>query len=50
MSLFSFYLAYTAWNEEGNSKYIMLGMGFIALGMFFFRRSFIKKLEKRKEL
>jgi len=47
MSLFSFY---TAWNEEGNSKYIMLGMGFIALGMFFFRRSFIKKIEKRKEL
>ena len=50
MSLFSFYLAYNAWGEVGNSKYIMLGMGAIALAMFFFRRSFIKKLEKRKEL
>lgn len=50
MAGFSFYFAYSIWNEEGNKKYIMLFFGVMAIAMFFFRRSFIKKLENRKEL
>lgn len=50
MAIFSFYFAYALRNEAGNKKYIMLFFGFMATAMFFFRRSFIKKLEKRNEL
>ncbi len=50
MAGFAFFMAYSTWNEAGNKKYIMLFFAFMAVGMFFFRRKFIKKLEAQNEL
>ena len=49
MAGFAFFMTYTVWNEEGNKKYIMLFFGVMAVGMFFFRRKFVKRLEDQNE-
>ncbi len=38
---------YAKWNEDRNKAYLFLFFTVISIGMFFFRRHFRKKFEKR---
>jgi uncharacterized membrane protein len=47
LALFSLYSSYTRWNNERDNAYIFLGFAVLLIFMFFFKRSFIKRYEKR---
>lgn len=50
IAIFFTYEAINNWNSEDNSKsYMFLFFVVIAIFMFFFRRSFRKKVEKRSQ-
>lgn len=50
IAVFFTYEAINNWNSEDNSKsYMFLFFVVIAIFMFFFRRSFRKKVEKRSQ-
>ncbi|MFK5889241.1 MAG: LPXTG cell wall anchor domain-containing protein [Flavobacteriaceae bacterium] len=44
-SLLFFVESYIRWTSQRNKAYVFLGMAFLALFMFFFRRRFRKKSE-----
>jgi len=43
-SLLFFVESYIRWTSQRNKAYVFLGMAFLALFMFFFRRRFRKKI------
>lgn len=46
--VFSVYRIYTDWNIDRNSAYLFVFFAAVSIGMFFFRRNYRKKFEKRK--
>ncbi len=48
IALIATYKTYTEWNIDRNRAYLFLGFAILSLFMFFFRRHFRKKFEKRK--
>lgn len=47
LALFSLYSSYTRWNSDRDNAYIFLGFAVLLIFMFFFKRNFIKRYEKR---
>ena len=45
MALFSIYVAITEWEIDRNRAYLFIFFAVVALGMFFFKRKFRKKIE-----
>lgn len=43
------YETYRTWNIEPDRAYLSLFLSFVAVGMYFFKRYFRKKLEQRKK-
>lgn len=41
--------SYRSWGQEGSRTYLFLGLGGLAIFMFFFKRRFRKKLEDRNK-
>lgn len=41
------YETFSKWNEDRNNAYLFLFFTVISIGMFFFRRHYRKKFEKR---
>lgn len=46
--IFSIYRIYTDWNLDRQSAYLFVFFAIVSIGMFFFRRNYRKKFEKRK--
>lgn len=49
IAIFFTYEAYNQWNENPDRAYIFLFFVVIAIFMFFFRRNFRRKVEKRSQ-
>ena len=47
LAVFSTYTAITRWNSDRNNAYIFLGFAVLLVFLYFFKRSFIKRYEKR---
>lgn len=47
LAVFSTYTAITRWNEDRDNAYIFLGFAVLLVFLYFFKRSFIKRYEKR---
>jgi L-asparagine transporter-like permease len=46
--VFSLYRIYTDWNIDRQGAYLFVFFAVVSIGMFFFRRNYRKKFEKRK--
>lgn len=49
MALFAAYLVYANWDTNRNRAYLFAFFIVVAVFMFFFKRNFRKKLEKRND-
>ena len=47
--VFSVYRIATDWNVDRDSAYLFLFFAVVSLGMFFFRRNYRQKFEKRNQ-
>ncbi|WP_298477897.1 hypothetical protein [uncultured Maribacter sp.] len=47
--VFSVYRIFTDWNVDRNGAYLFIFFAIVSLGMFFFRRNYRQKFEKRKQ-
>lgn len=47
LAVFSTYTSITRWNEDRDNAYIFLGFAVLLVFLYFFKRSFIKRYEKR---
>jgi hypothetical protein len=48
VALFSIYRIYTDWNVDQNSVYLFMFFAVVSIGMYFFRRNYRKKFERRQ--
>ncbi len=49
MAAFSIYLVITNWNTDRNKAYLFVLFTIVAIFMFFFKRSFRKKMKQRAD-
>jgi len=49
MAIFSVYLVISYWEEDRNQAYLFVFFTVVAIFMFFFKRNFRKKIEKRNQ-
>jgi membrane protein implicated in regulation of membrane protease activity len=47
LAVFSIYTSIMRWNEDRDNAYIFLGFAVLLVFLYFFKRSFIKRYEKR---
>ncbi|EDM45055.1 hypothetical protein SCB49_03004 [unidentified eubacterium SCB49] len=47
MALFSVYLVFAHWGEEGGRSYLFMFFAVLALFMFFFKRRFRKNIDNK---
>jgi preprotein translocase subunit YajC len=47
MAIFSAYIAVENWQENRGRSYLFIFFGIVAIFMFFFKRSFRKKIEEQ---
>ncbi|WP_430906468.1 hypothetical protein [Maribacter sp. 2-571] len=47
VAVFAAYRVFTDWNIDRNNAYLFLFFAVVSIGMFFFRRSFRQKFERR---
>ncbi|WP_291867082.1 hypothetical protein [Maribacter sp.] len=47
--IFSVYRIFTDWNVDRNGAYLFIFFAIVSIGMFFFRRNYRQKFEKRKQ-
>ncbi|MEK6153384.1 hypothetical protein WIW50_08995 [Flavobacteriaceae bacterium 3-367] len=46
--VFSLHRVYTDWTPDRSSAYLFIFFAVVSLGMFFFRRNYRKRFQKRK--
>ncbi|WP_282162427.1 hypothetical protein [Ulvibacterium marinum] len=47
VALFSIYRIYTDWNMDRQNAYLFVFFAIVSIAMFFFRRNYRKKFERR---
>lgn len=47
VAFFSIYRIYTDWNMDRQNAYLFVFFAIVSIGMFFFRRNYRKKFERR---
>ena len=49
VAIISIYKTITLWNTDRQDTYLFIFFAIVSIGMFFFRRNYRKRFEKRKD-